>query len=399
MSELAKLVGGISPVFAPDGGGGGGGSPPANTGGTPAATPGGGEGGTPAATPSGGEGGQSTGGDPPAMDFTPAPAAQPATEPATDPAQQQQQPATQPANEPATEPATDPAQQQEPVTRTQEMKGEGEPTPILSDLPAEGDQQQQQQQTEPDLILGRFENQEALVESWKQLNDLAKGRSNEIPDATILEVAKDRGLITDSGDVAAAQVPEAYDFQAAIPEGSSFQWKSVEEAPEAYAHINDTLKAANITQEGLNTIMPLVQEIVQQSVEDFGAHVNVEAEKGKLSEGWGRDVDARGRAVKEYVISNLGRDIFYKPLGATAAGMQLLEQFMNGQTGQRTALVPEPGETTRTPTPSLNPEVIDTKKAEVMASEAYKNPMHPDHERAQQTYRDLIDQKNDLLGR
>lgn len=408
-----EIFNGITVPMAPDGGGnsGGGGNNSGGGDGGSASASGGGDGGN--AAGSTGDGGSGDGaGSPPTMDF-----GNQGSGEGNQGSQNQGQNQGQQGNQ--GQPVTDGNQgqqgnqgegnqgQQGYQTKAAEMQGEGEPTQILSELsdtanqpPQHGEQNQQnQQQQQQDLILGRFENQEALESSWKELNDIVRGRVNEMPDAEILAIAQDRNLVSaDNQVIAAPQAPENYDFNQAVGEDTPFEWTSREEAPEAYDTITQELQAANITQEQLNGLMPIVQELVQQSVETFGAHVDINAEKAKLSEVWGRDTGARGLAVKNYVIANLGADVFYKPLGSTKIGMELLHKIMTQETGGggNNAIVPAAGEDTRAASPVNNLEGIKSQLTELMKNPAYSDQMHPDHVQIHQEYRRLTQKKLEL---
>lgn len=346
MAALDHILGGSRIAFAPNDGAG---SAPASGGGDAGAgaASSGGDAGS-AAAPSGGS-------DPGTMDFA-APAPAPA-EPAPTPA----------------EPAAAPAAETVEILDELSDQANQPPRPETPEEPAKP----------AEKILGRFENQDELIDHWKQLNDIVRGRTSNLPDEALMDQLQERGLLE--------APPDGYDFNAGLGENPEVVWKSRDDAPDAYAQITGQLRDARITQAQLNSIMPIVSSIVNEAVRDFGAQVDVGAEKNKLTQEWGSQTDTRGSAVRQWVEANFHSHIFHKPLGATAEGIKFLYSLMANDRGAQ-PVVPDATDLR----PAQDPLALESELKELRRSEGYRDSNHRDHTRIHERYRELLEQKLSL---
>ena len=257
-------------------------------------------------------------------------------------------------------------------------------TPILGEAdfpaaegntPASPDQPQSQQ---GDRILGRFDSYEQLEESWKQLNDIVRGRTSDISDEQLKNMVVDRGLMEESQ--MAATVPDSYDLQGAgfITEGYD---------PADVATINEAFKSVGLTEEQFGVVTKLGKAAIDDSLRMFGIGRNPEVEKAQLYEIWGDKTDTIGQSIKNFCKGHVPRDVWL-PLMRTANGVKALKKYMDSVTGQRNAMVPQLGENFRGGGGG-NSGNVESQKAKLRSHPAYSNPLHPQHNRIHEQYRSL----------
>lgn len=234
--------------------------------------------------------------------------------------------------------------------------------------------------TDDSLIAGKFKTQDELIDAWKQQTDFIKNRTKDMPEDQLREMAKERGILNEA--------PEAYENTPQLMKDQGIE--PFPEGDEAWDGFHGDLKKAGFSQSQMETMLKLGGPWVQAQIAKLGPEVDLAKEQGTLKEEWGDQYEATEAAIAKYAQNNFPSDLLYKPLAKSAAGHKLLKMLMDKQKGGTPIT-----KTDRVQSQGGDPVVLDNAISEIMGSEGYQNPNHPDYK----TVNTKVDKMMEQLGR
>lgn len=218
---------------------------------------------------------------------------------------------------------------------------------------------------------------EDLEKRHKKLVDIHKGRSKEMPDELFDEVLKEKGIEV-------KQAPETYE-QDSIAEAMrevGMQVMDYEDpaGKELWDDFYEKGKANKWSQTDMVEMAKLAGPLITESLARFGAPDDKEAELAKAVEyfGGGEKGGKRGEQLINWATSNDGlpADVLNRPLTHSAEGWKVLDQLQKLSVGNSKG--PIVSNNTR-PDPASQMD-MNNKIKDMQTSDAYRDPLHRDHE-------------------
>ena len=232
-----------------------------------------------------------------------------------------------------------------------------------------------QEETSETLYAEKYKSVEELEKGYQHLQQKMQERGTSLDDDTLKELATERGLVNEA--------PESYDIETAMKDAGLDPLDPSDNA-EQYEQFAEQLKEHGFNQNQVNFMMELGASWVQEQINRLGPEVDIDSEREKITEEWGDKADERSNAIAKWAQANLPSDVYTKPLYQTAEGMKILHSMMSNERGAQPI---QQGERE----PKVDTVDLNNKVNELMQSDSYKNPMHPEYTQTQKRVYNMLD--------